>query len=391
MAILEIPELVRLYSVYTGAGETIARHLVNAALERTRDDPLIAATRADLALYPGGGRPPTVEGFRLSTRGFKELTAISHLGPAVATLVRLRGMLGDGSWQADAKRLLAEVKATRLANGIELWRDRISVEAYRGREQEIADLVDYSCAVTERYLTTALADENYLTPQTLRSDYLDGGGDVELPVPINHMMVATFFLVVLDISFRITRWLRSQDVDWDRAMVVVAGQQGRPTAGVTWNTSSVATMILGASGGRLALDRMYLAPNAPTFQTPADGSLNEVIELEGRLREIWCHTRATAELGALMYEGYPRFVQERVAAPDVTDHGVTEVTEMPVIHSAADMRAMVTRMRVLLEDPRQLLSGCVTDFAVASLASVDNDPTRVVVPGLTGVHYPTGL
>jgi hypothetical protein len=52
---------------------------------------------------------------------------------------------------------------------------------------------------------------------------------------------------------------------------------------------------------------------------------------------------------------------------------------------------MVTRMRVLLEDPRQLLSGCVTDFAVASLASVDNDPTRVVVPGLTGVHYPTGL
>jgi hypothetical protein len=33
----------------------------------------------------------------------------------------------------------------------------------------------------------------------------------------------------------------------------------------------------------------------------------------------------------------------------------------------------------------------VTDFAVASLAAADNDPTRVVVPGLSGVHYPTSL
>jgi hypothetical protein len=300
-------------------------------------------------------------------------------------------MLGNGSWQADAARLLAEVEKTRIANSVELWRDQIAVEAYRGREQEIADLVDYSCAVTARYLATALADEEYLTPETVRSDYLDGGGEVELPVPINHMMIATFFLVVLDISFRITRWLRSQEVDWDRAMVIVAGQQGRPTAGVTWKTSSVATMILGASAGRLRLDRMYLAPHAPSFQTPINGDLSEVIQLEGRLREIWCHTQATAELGAMMYAGYPRYVHEGLAAPDVSDPGVSEVTEMPVIHSASDMRAMVTRMRVLLEDPRQLLSGCVTDFAVASLAAADNDPTRVVVPGLSGVHYPTSL
>jgi hypothetical protein len=388
----ESPELLRLFGTYTGARDTIGAHLRDAAVARGRDDPLIVATKADVAFYPGGGsRMPTVEGYRLSTRGFKELTAISHLGPAVASLVSLRAMLGDGSWQADAERLLLEVKSTRATNSLELWRDLIAVEAYRGREQQIADLVDYSCAVTARYLATALADEEYLNPGTLRSDYLDGGGTAVLPVPINHMMVATFFLVVLDISFRIARWLKSQDVDWGRAMVIIAGQQGRPTAGVTVKTSSVATMILGASGGRLPLDRMYVAPHAPIFQTPVDGDLTEVIRLEGPLRELWCHTRATAELGAVMYQGYPRYVPEGLAAPDISDHRVTEVNEMPVIHSAGDMRAMITRLRVLLEDPKQLLSGCVTDFAVASLAAADNDPTRVVVPGLTGVHYPTGL
>lgn len=391
MTARESPELIRLFTTYTADPDSIGRHLVQAVTARDRDDPLLVATGADIALYPGGGRPPTVEGYRISTRGFKELTGISHLGPAVASLVNLRGLLGDGSWRAHAERLLTEVKNTRATNGVALWRDTIAVEAYRGREQQIADMVDYSCAVTARYLTTALADEDYLTPATLRSDYLAGGGAVELPVPVNDMMVATFFLAGLDIGFRITRWLETQDIDWERAMVVIAGQQGRPTAGVTWNTSSVATTILGASAGRLPLERMYLAPHAPTFATPADGDLAEVIALEDRLRGIWCGTRATVELGAVMFDGYPRYTPAGVHFPDVSDPTVTEVSEMPVIHSAEDMRAMVTRLRVVLEDPRQLLSSCVTDFAVASLAAVGNDPARVVVPGLTGVHYPTDL
>jgi hypothetical protein len=46
---------------------------------------------------------------------------------------------------------------------------------------------------------------------------------------------------------------------------------------------------------------------------------------------------------------------------------------------------------MVLEDPRQLLSGAVTDFAVDQLVANDNDPARVIVPGLTGVDYPTGL
>jgi len=380
------PELVGLFTTYTASPDSIGRHLARAVADRGRDDPLIAATATDVALYPGGGRPPTVEGFRISTRGFKELTGVSHLGPAVASLVRIRTLLGDGSWRPDAERLLAEVKTTRAVNSVALWRDTIAVEAYRGREQQIADMIDYSCAVTARYLTTALADEDYLTPATLRSDYLAGG-----PVPVNNMMVATFFLAGLDISYRVTRWLRSQDIDWARAMVVIAGQQGRPTAGVTWNTSSVATMILAASDHHLPLERMYLAPHAPTFPTPTGGDLTDVITLEARLREIWYSVRATVELGEVMFAGYPRYTPAGVRFPDVIDTGITEVSEMPVIHSADDMRAMVTRLRVVLEDPRQLLSGCVTDFAAAALAAAGNDPTQVVIPGLTGVRYPTDL
>jgi hypothetical protein len=382
----EDPDLVRLFTTYTSHPEGIGRHLTRSYVEHTLDTPLLVATGADFALYPGGGRPPVVEGYRLSPRGFKELTGVSHLTPAVASLAHMRTCLGDDSWRADAERLLAETKNSRAANAPALWRDRIRVEAYREREHEIAAMVDYGCAVTARYLTAALADESYLTPGTLRADYLDGS-----PVPMNHLMVATFFLAGMDISFRIGGWLRDQDLDWGRAMVLIAGRQGRATAGVTWTTSSVATMILGAAGHRLPLERLYIAPHAPTFATPVGGDLSECVALEPELRAIWCSTRATVELGELMFAGHPRYSPAGVHFPDVSDPTVTEVSEMPVVGSAADMRALVTRLRVVLEDPRQLLSGAVIDLAVQALAAADWDPTRVVVPGLTGVRYPTDL
>ena len=43
--------------------------------------------------------------------GFKELTAISHLGPAVASLVGLR-MAGDETWRDDAERRPTEPEST---------------------------------------------------------------------------------------------------------------------------------------------------------------------------------------------------------------------------------------------------------------------------------------
>src|SRR5258708_3895807 len=195
MAGYESPELVELFTTYTASPVSIGRPLAEATAERTDNDPLIVATGADLALYPGGGQDPQVEGFRMSTRGFKELAGISHLGPALASLVQLRALRGDGSWQADGQRLLAKVEAARAANSVELWRDTIAVEAYRGREQAIADLIDHPCRRTEAYLRTALADERYLCARTLREDYLAGAGG---SVPMNHMMIATFFLAGMD-------------------------------------------------------------------------------------------------------------------------------------------------------------------------------------------------
>jgi len=388
------PALTALFETYTADPESIGAHLTRVTAEAGATDPLVVATGTDMVIFFGDERPPVSESFRISTRGFKELAGVSHLGPALASLIRLREIAPQsGLWQNDARRLLDAVESARGANSAELWRDVIAVEAYRGREAAIANMIDYCCAITARFLRKALDDESALTAENLRSDYLEAvperAASLGATIPINAAMIATFFLTGLDIAHRMTRWFFAQGIDWSRAMVLVTGKQGRPTAGVTWMTNSICSIIMGASDERLALERMYIAPHAPGF-TFSDSNVKALRALEPELRRIWFNTRATVELAPLMFAGYPYYTPRALSAP-VLDAQTVALGEMPQVRSVDDMFAMTTRLRLVMEDPRQLLSGCVTDVAVAQLRANRNDPAKVAIPGLTGYDYPAGL
>src|SRR3977135_2324893 len=70
--------LVSLYETYTAGSTSIGADLTRMTVKAGANDPLIVATGTDMAIFPGGGRPPTVQSFRLSTRGFKELAGSVH-------------------------------------------------------------------------------------------------------------------------------------------------------------------------------------------------------------------------------------------------------------------------------------------------------------------------
>ncbi len=386
MPLFESAELIDLFTTYTAGPSSIGAHLAETVVREVAHDPLLVATGTDFALFPGDGSAPTIEGYRLSTRGFKELAAVSHLGPALATVARLREIDPDGGWRADAERLLEACKAARAASSAGLWRDHIAVRAFAGREQAIAAMVDYSCRLTERRLERALDDPSCLTMAAVRRDYLDGpAGD--LPVPFNRVMVATFFLTGMDTAHRLITWLDGLGIAWERAMVIIAGRAGRPTAGVTEESNSVAGVVRAVARGRMAHDRLFIAPHAPVFETFDGTNLAAVAALEGEYRRLWAFLRAISDLGGRMFEGYPRFEArgaERVRVG--ADSG--SVHEKPAVAGPADWFALTTRLRVVMEDPRQLLSGAVTDYAATQLVRTGNDPSAVTVPGLDGEPYP---
>jgi hypothetical protein len=386
MEFYENPELLGLYRTYTAGQDTVAAHFNTTAATASMAFPLVIGTATDLALFPGKGALPVIERLRTTTRGFKELAAVSHLGPAVATVMAMKRFAPDGSWRADAMSLIDSCRTARAANSVALWRDKIAVEAYAGREEAITRMVDYTCRVTENYLARALADPSYLTSETLRTDYLDGPAD-DLPVSMNRMMVATFFLTGLDIGYRVISFFDRLELDWEQAMVMMVGRFGKPTGAVTRGTHSLAVIVDAASRGRLPTGNLLIAPHAPVFPSYDGTNLEAVAASEQGYREFWSQTMAMAELARDMFAGYPAFAPRRGTSVPITPD-TTTIEEMPEIKSADDWLALTTRLRMVLEDPRQQLAAAVSDFAARQLVEQDNDPAAVTVPGLDGEPYP---
>ncbi|MDB6009100.1 MAG: hypothetical protein JWL65_1350 [Gammaproteobacteria bacterium] len=386
MAYSPHPEFRTLYSIFTPDADSIGGHLNSLKARLSSDDPLLVTTGSDIIIFPGSGREPLMESFRNSTRGFVELTSISHLGVAVPFIVRMRE-LGDPAWEAHAHRLIDQIVKVRAINTEAYWRDTVAVAAWAGMEPKITDLVDYSCAVTLDFLTRGLADQSRLTFDYLRNHYLDPVNDADVPVPINDMMAGTFGLVFLDIGHRIIGWLRNQDFDWQRLMVVVSGRAGRATAGLTWSTNSMCHLLWRASAGRLPPDRLYIAPHAPSLVLADLRDAAGRAALEAQFRQIWFSTRATVEVGREMFAGYPAFEPAINSAP-VIDASTRSIGEMPAVRSPDDRRAVMTRLRFVMEDPAQQLANSVAPYIVDQLCDSDNRPADVIVAGFTNVTYP---
>lgn len=378
------PDFQALYELFTSADRSIGTHLQKQLGAVHADDPLLVVTGSDLVLFPGSGRPPVTESFRLSTRGFFELTAVSHLGIAIPYLAQLRAT-GFAGWEDDARALIDQCRTVRGVNSPAYWRDHAAVEAWAGREDKIADLVDYSCALTIAYLERAFDEPALLEFGYLQANFLDGHGPDAPPVPMNDMMAATFALVFLDTGHRLMNWLGAQAIDWPRLMVMIAGRAGRPTAGVTWQSNSMCHLLYMASDKSLAPERLLIAPHAPPLAL-ADLETGAA-EVEAAYRRIWYHSRSSVEMSRLMWPDYPAF-EKSVEHPPVVDPETRTVSEIPMVRSVHDRRAIVTRLRYVMEDPSQQIAMAGSQFMIDQLCANGNRPERVEIPGFTHVDYP---
>lgn len=374
----------RLYETFTGTPDSIGAHLNGALGAVSADDPMLVSTGTDVVLFPGAGRAPVSCNFRLGMRGFKELTAISHLGVAVPYLARLKE-LGFAGHRRDTERLAHDISAVLDVNTASFWRDEVAAESFAGREEKIAAMTRYACTATLVVLERAQADRDWLTFEMLRGQWLDAGGG-EFPVGMNDVMAATFALVFLDSAYRMIAWLQQAQPAWDRLMVLISGKAGRPTAGVTWQTNSMCHLLWQASGQRLPPDRLYIAPHGPELSLADLDTAEGARAAEIKFREVWFSSRTSVEMGRLMFEGYPAF-HRSVAASPVIDADTLQACELPYVGSIDDRRAIITRLRFVMEDPAQQLANAGAQFVIDQLCANGNDPCRVLVPGFDNIDY----
>ena len=196
-------------------------------------------------------------------------------------------------------------REVRAANSARYWKDTVAVEAFRGREDKIAALIDYACNVTEAYLATCVANENQMTFENLRRSYLDPTGNPAVPIPIDDVMIATFALAYLDIAHRVLGWLKSLELDWHSLGVLVTGPSGRPSSGLTWSTNNACYLLWKASKEHLNPSDVFVTPHGPTVSVSEIEAGGRATETERQIRELYMALQAGIEMSRLMFAEYP--------------------------------------------------------------------------------------
>lgn len=366
-----------LFFAFTGGQpESIGAQLTQTMVAQSKESPLLVSTASDIGYFPGGHSKPSIESFRKSTRGFIELTAVSHLPLAVCYVAHMRELLpGAETCRVQLQRLIEHAVATRRVNTVDMWRDKVALRAFQGHERKLCGLVEYALTSCIDYMQRAYIDPSLLDFETLQRQFIDADQDW-LPVPMNDVMFATFALAYVDIAYRIGGWLREKQIDWDHAMVLVSGQSGRPTAGVTWSTNNICNLIWKSSDKQIAPERIFVAPHAPGFSVDNLPNAEALRDLEKTYRQIWCHTRASVDVARKMFQAYEAFTFRPI-----------EAETLPAIKSLGDHAACVARLRRIMEDPQQLLSNCVADYIIDELRRCNYRPEDVQIPGFTNVDY----
>ena len=79
--------------------------------------------------------------------------------------------------------------------------------------------------------------------------------------------------------------------------------------------------------------------------------------------------------------------QKSIEHPPVVDPETQRLNEIPMVRSVRDRRAIVMRLRFVIEDPAQQIAMAGSQFMVYQLCANGNRPDRVEIPGFTRVEY----
>ena len=377
---------MQLYFDFTGSDEpdypvgqpTIGQMLTQAEIARpgpaASAGPLVLAIGSDLYVYDStSGTRLGHERFRTDrASGFYEMTAISHIGPAIAYLAQIKAD-GDGRWRerlASLQAHVAEVRALNLSTR-DNWLDRLDQPAWRTRTAEIRAMIDYACARTLDYIG-GLGDGSGFTVGGVNDDLFDGTS-AAFPIPFRNVMIATFMLDALRGASGVQAMLAGLGLDWPGAMVLVASRAGsNVSSGLTDGTNWLVAFLRAASGFTLPDERIEIVPYAEVRASLGQPQLAPA-DLQYYVQKVW---------GPLFYR---RLVSDRVLAriPTIYLPGRPPLPGDPGTTPAAAIDQFMIRLKHSLRDPREMLSNTVAFWMVQELADKKWDPAAVDIPGLT--------
>jgi Domain of unknown function (DUF5624) len=376
---------MELFFDFTGSGEpdypagrpTLGQMLTQAEIARlgptASGGPLVLVVGSDIYVYDSAtGARLGHERFRADrASGFYEMTAISHIGPAIAYLAQIKAD-GDSRWKERLASLQTHVSNVRALNlqAEDNWLDRLDQPAWRARKAEIRNMIDYACASTLAYLGS-LGDGSRFTVAGVNDDFFNATSTA-WPIPFRNIMIATFMLEALRVASDVQLRLAQLKLDWP-AMVLVSSRAGtNVSSGLTDGTNWLVAFLRAASGFTLPNERIKIVPYAELRPSLGQPEL-AAADLHYYVQQVWGPLFYRQLVSDRVFSNIPTiYLPDRPALPG--DPGVT---------SAAAIDQFMIRLKHSLRDAREMLSNTVAFWMVQELADKGWDPTKVAVPGLT--------
>ena len=384
-------EFMNLFFDFTGSEEpdypagqpTLGQMVTQSAKESAggAPGPLVLVVGSDIYVYDtAGGARLGAERFRADrASGFYELTAISHIGPALAYLAQIKAN-GDARWQARLASLRTHTAQVRALNrrATDNWLDRLNQPAWSAHKAQIRSMVDYACARTLSYIDS-LGNGDSFTTAGVNDDFFNGTS-AEYPIPFVNVMIGTFMLEALRGAADVQGSLARLKLDWPHAMVLVSSRAGsNVSSGLTEGTNWLVLFLKAVSGFSLPDDRIKIVPYAEVRPSLGQAQLVPA-DLAYYVQRVWGPLYYRKVISDQVFAGIPTiYLPDRPPLPG--DYFVTQ---------AGAIDQFMIRMKHSLRDAREMLSNTVAFWMVRELANKNWDAGAVDIPGVT-IGFPGGV
>jgi len=374
--------------IHDGSTKTIAQELADALEKKEQmgsDGPLILVIESGIYAYdPKSRKLIASTGLRSDdpNSGFYELTAVSHIGPAVAYLANLR-QLSDPYWQEGLQNLLKHIKEVRKVNATQKdnWLDRSSSVAMKMHKAAVSHMVDYACFMSGSYIQSVLAEDGKnFTPDSVSKDFFN----VQSPkyqVPFKNVMVGTFAMVALNDAYRAYTAFADKGINWSAAKVLIQFHAGTNYGGgLTKDSNHLYQLLRLISNRQLPEQRIFFTPYARICNSIGQAVM-PAEDFEYYTKGVWYHQFArprVAVSGSFQNVG-TIFVPDRPGLPGDWDYS-----------KARDIDDFMMRMKYSLTDNTQLLSNTIGFWMSQELSSKAWNPKGVQIPGVTD-GFPAGV
>ncbi|HHL3493311.1 TPA: DUF5624 domain-containing protein [Legionella pneumophila] len=352
----------------------------NSSLTQQNEGQLILFINSTLYIYNNDRQLELKQLMRTAPNsGFTEMTAISHIGPALMYLAKIKEN-GDASWKSQMENLLKDIQAVKVINAQtpNNWLEQVNAPAWKPHLTTIHNMIDYACSMASNYMSDVLNEKLSFDMASLQNDFLNG--NKTYPIPYNNVMIGTFMLTALQSMDQLHSKISQLKIDWPHTKVIIRFVAGsNVSAGVSKGSNWLVPFVQALSNNTLAAERIYITPYAAVKPSLGAQELTQA-DYNYYNNTVWGARHNRTIIANEVFTNITSiFLPDRPAIP-----GDYTYSKQPKIED------FLMRLKFSLAEPTEMLSNTVGFWMAGELAEKNWNYNKISIPGIT-IGFPQGI